>query len=126
MKRPPDVTDVVKLQPEFQREDVKKCCHCGLGLAHTGLPFFYRVTIERFALNADACRRADGMERYFGNVELAKVFSTGEPLGKRFDLGVDLLLCEKCSMDSHLCFAVLLEKAAGDGAEPDAEEGSPA
>jgi hypothetical protein len=102
------VDQELKLRPEFRREQVKKCAKCGKGLAHSGLPLFWRVTIERFGFDADVCRRADAMERYFNNLELAAVFSTGEPLAKRFSLSQELLICEPCAME-FTCVAALAE-----------------
>lgn len=121
--KPPAVDRDLTLSPEFHRKDITRCACCGKGVAHTGLPFFYRVTIERFGLDANACRRRNAMEEFFMPAPgLAEVFSTGEPLGKRFDLTARLLICETCSMN-QTCVAALNERGPED--EDDDEVDNP-
>jgi hypothetical protein len=94
----PEMRDV-QLSGEFHRREITKCVCCGKGLSHGGLPLFWRVTLERFGLDAGAVRRTGAMEQYFDSPAIAEVFSTGEPLGRRVDLSGPMLLCEPCVMD---------------------------
>jgi len=36
------------------------CSHCNKPFSHSGLPLFWKVTIERFGANAAAIRRQHG------------------------------------------------------------------
>jgi hypothetical protein len=119
MSAPAATRACVRIEPaEIQRRDLRKCGLCEKGLMHTGLPLFYRVTIERFGVDAGAVRRLQGMEMYLGSPQLADVFSTGEPLAKPIFGPDSIYVCESCSMESIHCIAALHERMP---AEPEEE-----
>ena len=97
----------------MKRTDFKPCANCGKGVAHTGLPLFWVVEIQRFGIDAQAVQRQHGMEQFFGGsspgaVALADVFNDGAPLATPINDKVTLLLCEACAL-GHMPIAVLSE-----------------
>lgn len=89
--------------------DFRPCVLCGKGVAHTGLPLFFRVKIERMGIDGRAIQQTHGMEQFMGgHVALARVFHDPEiakPITE-----VTGLVCEECAMVSHP-LAMLSESA---------------
>lgn len=81
----------------MKQRDIKKCAKCGKGVMHTGLPLFWRVTIERFGLNRDAIHRQAGLEMMIGG-QLAAVMGPDEDMASPITEPVKLILCEDCAM----------------------------
>ena len=85
--------------------DIKKCAKCGKGVMHTGLPLFWRVTIERFGIDKAACDRRHGLETFFGGghvgARLAGVMGPDEDIAKPIVDAKVLILCEDCAMVDH-------------------------
>ena len=79
---------------------------------HTGLPLFYRVSIERFGIDMQAVNRRHGLEMFFGGgnggAALAGVMGTDDDIAKPVMDKLTLFVCENCAMDS-LCVAQLAE-----------------
>jgi hypothetical protein len=86
----------------MKASEIKKCTMCGKGVMHTGLPLFWRVTIERFGISLDAVQRRHGLEQYFGGgyvgATLAGVMGPDEQIAQPVMLPVTLILCEECAM----------------------------
>ena len=78
----------------MKANEIKKCVLCGKGVMHTGLPLFYRVTIDRMFINKRAVHELAGLQMMLG-AQLADVFSTGENIA---DVGIStiLIICEHC------------------------------
>lgn len=92
--------------------DFRPCARCGKGMMHTGLPLFYRVTIQRMAIDMREVHRADGMEKFFaGHVGIARVFHDPD-IGIPFAESVTVLVCETCANQPPTLLALLLEQAA--------------
>ena len=77
---------------------------------HTGLPLFWRVTIERFGIDMRAASRQDGMARMMGNAMLARIMGPDEDLAKPMMDPVTVTLCEQCSIEGQLPIAALAER----------------
>ena len=97
----------------MKRQDFKPCALCGKGVAHTGMPLFWRVHIERMGIDSKAAQRHHGIEQFFGGstpgaVALADVFSDGAPLAKPLT-EVQVLVCEQCATEQSRPLAVLAE-----------------
>lgn len=86
---------------EIKRSDIKPCAKCGKGVMHTGLPLFWRVTIERYGIDVKAVQRTVGLEMMLGSVALANVMGTNETLAKPVMDDVILILCENCAMEDY-------------------------
>lgn len=84
-------------EQEVRRHAVCSLCH--EKILRTGLPLFYRVTIERFGMKMDAVRRQHGMELLMGNVALAQVMGPNEDMAMPVMDPLVLVVCETCSMD---------------------------
>lgn len=63
---------------ENQLREVAMCAVCGKPFGHTGLPLFWRVTIERFGVDLNAIRRQDGLAMMMGSSALAQVMGADE------------------------------------------------
>lgn len=51
---------------ETELRKFSTCNLCGQKIGHTGLPLFWRVTVERFGLQIDAIKRQDGLTAILG------------------------------------------------------------
>lgn len=71
------------------------CNICGLKIGASGLPLFWRVTVERFGLDAAACQRQHGLGMAFG-AELAMVMGPDEDLAKPMMEPRVVTVCETC------------------------------
>lgn len=86
------------------------CSLCNQKIGHTGLPMFWRVKIERFALNAEALKRQQGLAMMLGgNAAIAGAMGPDEDMATLFD-EVTLTVCETCAIEKDLPIAALAEK----------------
>lgn len=85
----------------MKQTDIKPCAKCGKGVMHTGLPLFWRITIERYGIDANAVRRQAGLEMMLGNAKLAHVMGPNETMAKPVMDDVILILCENCAMENY-------------------------
>ncbi len=82
--------------------DFRPCALCGKGVMHTGLPLFYRVTIQRMGVDAGEVQRSHGMEQFFGGaVALARAFHDPD-IARPITEQQTVLICESCSTEAHL------------------------
>lgn len=89
----------------MRAEELKPCAICGKGMAHAGVPLFYRVRLEHMGINANAVRRTDAMERFFGGsaanpagIAVARVFEDpviAEPIVD----ATEVLVCQPCALE---------------------------
>lgn len=96
---------------EKELREVAKCIGCGKAFGHTGLPLFWRVTIERYGVDMKAINRQQGLTMMLGgNALLAQVMGADEEMATCLS-SQKVTLCEECAMKEHNLF-VLSEKAA--------------
>lgn len=76
------------------------CSACQKGIGHTGLPLFWRVTIERFGVNVHAARRQDGLAAHLGSPLLASIMGPDEEMTMPMMDAITLSLCETCALQS--------------------------
>lgn len=95
----------------MNRADFKPCAICHKGMMHTGLPLFYRVTIERMGIDLRAVRQQHGLEQLTGSVGLADVFSPNSALASPLPDPSVVLICEECAMKETM-IAVLAESGS--------------
>lgn len=82
----------------MKRSDFTPCLICGKGVAHTGVPIFYRVKVETMGLNIAAVEREHGLEVMLGQAApLADVFGPNESLANIVDSGSGLI-CMNCGV----------------------------
>lgn len=92
--------------------DLKPCALCGKGMMHSGVPLFYRVTVEHMGVDLREIQRAAGMEQVMGNVALARVFHDPD-VATRLGEPVASLVCQDCALNSRLPLAMLAEERDG-------------
>lgn len=88
------------------------CAACRKRIGHTGLPLFYRVTIERFGVDLRAVQRQGGLEQMLGNVVLAQVMGPDDEMAKAVMDPVQVSICESCST-APVMVAALAEHGRG-------------
>ncbi len=98
------------------------CALCGNKIMASGIPLFWRVTVERFGVDLAAVERQQGMAMMLrGNALLAYHMGPDEDMAKPFMPPVVLTVCEPCmlSPDRHLA-----ELAGAAMSKQETEEGS--
>ena len=94
----------------MKQTELRPCCLCGKGLMHTGLPLFWRVSIERMGVDMNAVRRQAGLEQMLGSPALAFHMGLQEDLAKPVDEQPTTgLVCEECAINGAVCVASLSE-----------------
>jgi hypothetical protein len=73
-----------------------ECSICHKLIGHTGLPLFWRVTVERFGIKADPVRRQTGLAMAMGSAELAQVMGPDEEMTMPLLEKITLSICELC------------------------------
>jgi hypothetical protein len=92
---------------EMELRKHAKCTVCGQGIAHTGLPLFWRLTIERFGVDLAAAKRQDGLAALLGgSAVLAQIMGPDEPMAKAVMDPVTVTLCEPCAEKPQLVCAL--------------------
>lgn len=82
------------------------CSNCRKPIGHTGLPLFWKLTVERHGVDMGAVRRQDGLAAVLGgSVELAQAMGTDPEMTVLLET-VEITLCEACAM-SNISIAVL-------------------
>jgi hypothetical protein len=83
------------------------CSLCRKSIGHTGLPLFWRVTVERFGVDLAAARRVDGFAAFVGSKALAAVMGDDPDLASPVMDPATLTVCETCACERHLPVAAL-------------------
>jgi hypothetical protein len=85
-------------QHSFKQRDIQPCSICRKGLAQCGLPLFYRLTVERFGLDASAIRRQRGLEMMMGgHGRVAAALGPDEDMATPLAEPRTILICETCT-----------------------------
>lgn len=88
-----------------------QCNLCGHKIGHTALPLFWRVTVERFGVDLQALRRADGFALTIGSADIASLMGPDEDLARPVMQPVVLTVCEQCAVaPDALPIAALAER----------------
>lgn len=101
---------------ERELRQIADCKKCGKPFGHTGLPVFWRVTVERHGVDLRAVRRQDGLAQFMGNAALAQVMGPDEEMTKPMMQPVTLTLCETCALEEGIVATALLEAEKKDAA----------
>lgn len=96
--------------------DLRPCALCGQGVMHTGVPLFWRISLQRMGVDRLAVQQAAGMETFFGGaLALARVFSDPD-IANPFGEGRTILVCEACAGEPTSVYRLGLPEV-GDGGE---------
>lgn len=94
----------------MKQTDFKPCVRCRKGMAHTGTPVFFRVTIEQMGVDGKAVERQHGLEMMLGgNAMIANVMGADEDMGLPIGPAKKGLLCFRCAYDMTVSFMELVE-----------------
>lgn len=94
------------------------CALCAKPIGASGVPLFWRVTVERFGVDLRAIRRQDGLAAVLGgHAALAQVMGPNDDMTVTLMQPVKLTVCETCAMEQRIAM-IALERAS----EPDVAE----
>jgi len=85
------------------------CNLCRRKIGASGLPLFWRVTIERFGVDLRAIERQDGLGACLSNSMLANMMGPDEDLAKQMMDPVKLTICETCAAEDNRPLMVLAD-----------------
>ena len=95
---------------EMELREHAKCDLCGQFVVASGVPLFYRVSVERFGILLDAVRRQQGLTMMLGgDARLANVMGADEDVAKPMMSKVSVTVCEKCSVNNPWQVAAMAE-----------------
>jgi hypothetical protein len=89
----------------MKRNEIQSCAMCGKGVVHTGIPLFWTITIARFGIDANAVRRRQGLEMFFGGGNAGAALAGA--MGLDEDIAVPVMdekrlaICEECAMKEY-------------------------
>ena len=93
------------------------CNVCERKIGETGLPVFYKVTVERFGLDALAIRRQAGLEAFLGSPAIASVMGENADLATPIMRPTEVTVCERCSHSERAIMAALEKSEPDDDAD---------
>lgn len=89
-----------------------RCDGCGNQIAHTGLPIFWRVRVERFGVDINAAKRQDGLAAFIGSTALASIMGPDEEMTINLMEPKTITFCDECAVTRPISIA--LEKQNGE------------
>lgn len=93
---------------EAELQKHTKCDSCRRPVLASGLPLFWRVTIERFGIDMQAVQRQQGLTMMLGgHAMLAAAMGPDEDMAVPVMDKVTRTLCETCAVDHKQIIAVL-------------------
>jgi hypothetical protein len=92
-------------EAELRRHCV--CSLCAKGIGASGIPLFWRVTVERFGVDLTAVKRQDGLGAMLGHSALAAVMGPDHDMARPVMDPVTLTVCETCACERHMPVAAL-------------------
>lgn len=95
---------------EKELRECSTCAMCNMPIGASGLPIFWRVTVERFGLDMAALQRQQGLAMMLGgNGGLAMLMGPDEDLATPIMGPMKLTICEGCCT-KNTCIAALAEE----------------
>lgn len=86
----------------MKRSELQKCAFCKQGVMSSGVPLFWRISIERFCVDVSAVQRLHGLETFFGGGSSGAMLAGA--MGQNEDIAVPLMekkllvLCDWCAL----------------------------
>ena len=112
---------MAKVGEPIKQKDLRKCANCSKGVMHTGLPLFYRVTVQRYGVDLSAVQAQHGLELIMRSPALAQVLGPDRDIASPLSELTDVFICEECST-KDLMIAMLPELAPAGGEESEAPQ----
>ncbi len=73
------------------------CANCNKKIGHTNLPFFWRIKVERFAIDFKAASAQDGLAAMLGGHHLlANIIGPDRNMAEPIMDPVKVTICEDC------------------------------
>lgn len=95
---------------ENELREIAQCAICNRPFGHTGLPLFWRITVERFSVDMGAIQRQDGLAALLGgNSLLAGIMGPDNDMAEPMMDAITITVCESCAMEDQICIAALAE-----------------
>ena len=94
------------------------CSNCRKPIGHTGLPFFWTATINRYGIDMRAVKAQDGLSAFLGNAYLAQVMGPDQDMAKKVADEITITLCEDCAIKR----VVFAELAFDNGSEEEDDD----
>jgi len=113
------MTDPLDGLPRLGGEAAGPCASCGKHILDTGLPIFYRLTVQHCGIDAKAVQQHVGLGMMLGGggMALADVMGAHKQPVVVMNSGT-VNLCHACAQDQPAAFGFLhqaLEEASADG-----------
>ncbi len=96
---------------ELELREHATCVLCGNKIMASGIPLFWRVTVERFGVDLRAVERQQGLTMMLGDPYLASVMGPDEDMATPFMPPVVLTVCEPCALSPDRHLAELVQAA---------------
>lgn len=105
---------------EKELREAADCALCRKPFGHTGLPLFWRITVERLGVKLDVVRRQDHLAGFLGSPLLAMHMGEDREMTQPMMQPITVTICETCAMDRQYGFLlpVLAERAKPIDPEP--------
>ena len=95
---------------EKELREAADCALCGKKIGASGIPMFWRVTIERHGVKLDAVQRQQGLTMMLGgHAGLAMVMGADEEMTIPMMDPVTITVCEDCGT-KNTCVAMMADK----------------
>ena len=97
------------MMKEHELRKHANCSVCGNKILASGLPLFWRVTVERFCVDLRALSRQQGLTMLLnGRAAIAAAMGPDEDMAQPAMEPTIITMCEKCAME-ETCIAFLAE-----------------
>lgn len=96
---------------EAELRKLARCSACEKLIGETGMPVFFKATLEKHFINAAAVQRQQGLTNLLGgSATLALAMSADEDMTFTIDPGVTVMICGACAMH-EVCLLEIFERA---------------
>ena len=100
--------------PKVDASEIQNCTCCGKGVAHTGAPVFYEMTITPCIFDTQNIQRMHGLELMMGgNAGIARVFSPDNTIARKPSVPIKRWICSECAMVPMFPLSLLEESTHG-------------
>lgn len=82
----------------IQPRDIRNCDLCGEKLCRTQIPLFWRVHIERMAIDLKVARQLEGLSMLIGSSVIAEAMAPSNDLVVPLGEASELMVCDPCAM----------------------------
>lgn len=97
---------------ETELRKAATCALCRRKIGASGIPLFYRVTVERHGVDVQAVQRQTALGAFLGSPALASVMGPDEQMTVSMMEPAAITVCEPCSTEKWHCVASLAEIAS--------------